>query len=516
MIMGHRRALKALALAATLSTAVMGYQATIQPAAAAASNVTIDFSTAIGQVNPNAFSGTISTYGQSGGSVVAAAKQRTKLKSLGLSTYRVPLQWNGGTIISSAGGGPTNISGDQWVDSIVASGGTPKIVLGGSSDDNFTPSDGANMVNHFKSEGKPVGYWVIGNEPNNAGMSIGTYCQLFNSTVSAMKAVDPTIKVAGPAWSYFNASDLQSFLNCAGNSVDIVDYHHYAMGSTFLDNATALSQTVSYEDEITQIRNMINATVPARAGQIGIQVGEYNWSWRTADGYPGAYQGDDRFYQAVDTVWGASVLGHITRAGGIGHQYADQNGALGETFEKSADATHFGMQVNDPMPIYWGTLMFSGGSMFRPFGPSLVQASTSLPNVEVYASSGPGNVVLINKDPSATRTAVIQTTGLTSGTADVWQTNPNAPFASPTKSTAGITDGQTQVTLPPYSVTTLIMPSAPTPASTPTSTPAPSSTPTPTPTPTPALTPTATPTPTPTPTPQPRRRHWGHGGGSGI
>ena len=422
-------------------------------------NVTIDFGTITQTVANLPFSGSISTYGESGGSIAANAKQRSELGALGPGIYRIPLKWNGGNIISAAGGGPTNISGDTWVNNIKSFGGTPMIVLGGSTGDNdFTSADAVNMVKHFNGvNGPKVTYWVIGNEPNNAGISIGSYCTLFNNTVSAMKAADQTIKVAGPAWSYFSLSDITSFLQCAGNSVDIIDYHHYGMGSTFLDNATALSQTVNYENEIKQVKQAISQQVPSRASSIEVQVGEFNWSWRTADGYQG-YNGDDRFYQAVNTVWSASVLGHIVSAGGRAHQYSDQNGALGITFEKTADATHFGKSVDDPMPIYFGLQMFSGGSLFRGFGSSAVSASTTLSNVEVFASTNQKNVVLINKNASLSQTAVVQLNGSNSTSTDEWQTNSASPFSAPQKvaTLAVQPNGSAQITLPPYSVTTLI------------------------------------------------------------
>ncbi len=141
-------------------------------------NVTVDFANPVQILAPDTFSATISTYAFGGGSIVAAAKQRTALGALGLGYYRVPLQWNNGNPISSAGGGPTNISADSWITNIKAFGGTPEIVLGGTTDNNFTPADAANMVRHFSGNLK-VSRWVIGNEPSNGGMSIANYCSLF-------------------------------------------------------------------------------------------------------------------------------------------------------------------------------------------------------------------------------------------------------------------------------------------------------------------------------------------------
>lgn len=419
-------------------------------------NVTVDFNKPIRQLVPYAFSGTISTYGQK--TIVSSDKQRANLGSLGLGLYRIPLQWNGGNIISSAGGGPKNVSGDSWINNIFAFGGHPMVVIGGSKDNNFTPSDAANLVHHFNSNpNTKITYWVVGNEPSNSGMNMQAYCTLFNSTADAMRAQDPTIKIVGPAWAFFEASALNAFLQCAGNKVDVIDYHHYGMGTTFQDNATALSQTKNWEDEINQIRAMISQIVPNRSDKIEIQVGEYNWAWRTQDGYQG-WNGDDRFYQAVNTVWSASIAGHIMIAGGRGHQYSDQNGALGITFEQTADATHFGQTLNDPMPIYHGLRMFSGGKLFRGFGSAAVATSTSLPDVEVFASTNQKNIVLINKSPIDAKNANVGMGGVLSGAADVWQTNKDLPFADPKKiTTATINNGALHIDLPPYSVTTLVI-----------------------------------------------------------
>lgn len=406
------------------------------------------------------FSSTISTYAETGQSIITSSKQRTMLANLGAGYYRVPLQWNGGNIVSSAGGHPSG-SGDAWIDNIKAIGAQPQIVIGGSADNNFVPSDAANLVRHFNAPTtgriNRVDVWVIGNEPNNGGMSMADYCNLFINTVNAMKAVDPTIKVAGPAWSYYDGGQLRQFLQCAGNLVDIIDYHHYAMGVTWLSTAQALQETANWENEVLQLRAAINELVPTRKSQIEIQVGEFNWSWRTGDGYNG-WQGDDRFYQAINTVWSASVAGHIVKAGGRGHQYADQNGALGITFEKNDAALNYGRQLNDPMPIYFGLQMFSGGNLFRGFGTLPVVATTSLPNVEIFASANYKNIVMINKSPDTAQTASLSLMGYDGGTVDIWQTNKDLPFDAPAKKatlnpvTTGLEFG-----LPPYSVTTFVL-----------------------------------------------------------
>jgi hypothetical protein len=495
--------------------AVTGAAGTFSPSLAGTYNTAVDFTQVTTSLESMPFSSTISTYNAYGTDITQDAAQRAALGNLHAGYYRIPLQFNGGNVVSSAAGGPRGISGDAWISSIKAFGGTPEIVLGGSADDNFSAADAAGMVAHFNrpagGQANPVNVWVIGNEPDVQGMPISVYCSLFNSAAAAMKAVDPAIKVAGPAWSHFDPAVLAAFLQCAGNNLDILDFHDYAMGGNSVDTATALASTGSWGDEVSQAYQLVRQYAPGRG--IQVQVGEYNWSWTTGDGYQG-FQGDDRFYTAVNTVWGASVAGHIAAAGGRGDEYADLNGALGLTFGQQDAAAHYGQALNSPMPIYYGLEMFTGGNLFRGFGSAMAEASTPLPGTEIFAASN-GNIVMINKDPVATQTASIGLTGFSGGTADVWQTNASAPFSAPARVARLNVSNALNFTLPPYSVTTFVLNGGtgpggpPTASSTPTApatepsgpggTPTPSSSPAP-----PSSTPTATwgtPAPTPSGTP---------------
>jgi hypothetical protein len=414
-----------------------------------APDITVDFGRTTSDVNPLAFSGSISTYGEDGGDIVRSpgGKQSTLLRQLGPGLWRVPLKLESGRIVSAAAYVSGDISGDQWVGAIEGFAGTPQIVVEGSRGNNFTPQQAADMERHFRG----VRYWVLGNEPDapseNGGIGLKAYCTKFNQSAEAMRAVNPHILIAGPAWSSYNLLALSDFLKCAGRNVDIIDFHHYGMGDSALSTATALAHTADYGKEIRAVRQLVGR-------KIQVEVGEFNWSWRIDDGWHG-WHGDDRFYQAAATVWGASVIGHIVAAGGIAHPYADQGGALGLTFEKSADAAHYGRQVGDPMPLYWGEIMFTGGQYFRHFGSSLVQATSKQPGIEVFASSHPQDLVLINKTGSAS-TTLIAIHGAFSRTVTVWQTNPDRPFSAPRDDHMKIEGAQLKVALPPYSVTTIL------------------------------------------------------------
>jgi hypothetical protein len=477
-----------------------------------ASNVSVNFNSTVAVLPPDPIGTDISTYGSG---LVTAPKQGTELANLGLTFMKVPIQYHNGTPVSSAGGDPNqNINGDQWVSAIKATGATPEIVIGGGPDDTpgnngsnktddddiFTASDAANLVKYFNTPGtstyNPVEYWAIGNEPDGAGMSVSDYCTLFNAAATAMKAVDPTIKIDGPTFSFYSESSMQQFLNCAGSNVDVLDFHAYGTGGpTPLSDATLLSETSTDGQYLTQLRQMIDATDPTRASQIQMQVGELNLAWEYPDGYANTWSGtttenngsslvnnDSRFFDPFNTVWGAATIGSVLEAGGRAMQYGDQNGGLGLTFDTSGNGTngesmastvnaHYASQgvdvsTYDPMPIYYGMGMFTGFSgtdsnspvKFQGFGTNSVSATSSIANVDVFASSNNDDIVLVNKNPSTAETADVSLTGFAGGTADVWQTNDVNPYTYPTEIASGeAVTNSISVNLPAYSVTTIVL-----------------------------------------------------------
>lgn len=440
---------------------------------AASTNATVDFTKTVSTVAPYAFSGTISTYGNQG-TIVNSAKQRTNLSSLGLGSYRIPLQWNNGSPVSSAEGAAGGPSGDTWVSKIREIGAEPMIVLGGSADNNFSSQDAANMVRHYSGANK-VTYWVIGNEPDNRGISMAQYCNIFNSAADAMKAVDPTIKIIGPAltdYEDYKYADYDAFLRCAGSRVDIVDFHDYGERTQGLAyNIT--SQAERYEGKIKDLRARIQRLVPNRAAQIGIQVGEWNVT-PIANG-----DLDERMYSGGTTVYGALAAGNIAKAGARGHQYSDQNNPLGLTFENQSIAANFGKTVADPMPLYHGIGMFTGEKLFRGFGKQFVEATSDNANVSIYASSNEKNIVLANKNETKTETAAVKLTGFKGGTAEIWQTNKAKPFDAPVKKAVLNVTDVIEYELPAWTVTTVVLSETGSPAPTPTPPTPPAPTPTP-------------------------------------
>jgi hypothetical protein len=267
-----------------------------------------------------------------------------------------------------------------------------------------------------------------------------------------MKAIDRTIKIGGGATAWYDAAFLQTFLRQSGSRVDFVDFHGYAQEGTVSGNYTTLFQIAAgYGHSINNLRSLIQQIVPARASQIGIEVGEWELNWK------GTAQDNINFH----SLWAASVLGNILKAGGWSLFYADKGFALYGNSQTFTDPHGHLVNIHpdDTNAAYHGIGMFTGEGLFRGFGTTMVNASTTLPNVEVFASDNLKNIVVINKDQAVTQTATFFLNGVASGTIDVWRKDESVLFPNPPikQVTIPLENGTFTYQLPPFSVTTFVL-----------------------------------------------------------
>jgi hypothetical protein len=429
-------------------------------------SIVIDYTTPIRKLDPIAIGMDISGYEYP---YVFAndPNEQQKLKSLSIKYMRVDLKYSTSgdptsKIICAANGCDTRWSGDNWVHAIKAIGAQPLIIV------SYNPVDAANMVRHFnKDTDLYVKYWIVGNEPDHAGISASEYSNDFNQDYDAMKAIDPTIKIGGGTTAWYDTPFLQTFLQLSGSRVDFVDFHSYGQqGDVPGDYATLFHMAANYSKSINNLRSLIEQIVPARASQIGIQVGEWELNWG------GSAQANTNFH----AVWTSSVLGHILSSGGWSLFYADKGNALYGYHQSitASDGRIINVDVDDTNPAYHGIGMFTGEQLFRGFGDTIVEANTTDSHLEVYASDNPKNIVVINKDPSIARTATITLHGATgqgqdkgasplptppTRTLDVWRKDEAVLFLDPPTqlSTLSLSNGTFTYQFPPFSTTTFIL-----------------------------------------------------------
>ncbi|WP_158628713.1 glycosyl hydrolase [Dyella choica] len=411
----------------------------------AAENISVNYASVVRTLDPLAVGGADESAYGAPYVLVNDTLQQNRLQLLGVPYMRINLKYStpgnpNSRIVCGAAGCDSRWSGDDWVNHIKAIGAEPVV------EDPTNPSDLPNLVKHFNVDTNNVVHrWLGGiNEPNIHGQNAATYSAAFNVTYDAMKKVDQTILIGGPTIAWYDSGYLQTFLNVSGSRVDFLDFHGYAQGSTQHSYGVLFGKAQAYETDILDLYKRIQATVPSRASAISIEVGEWDLD----------YIGHLLQYTPFETAWGASAMGHILKAGGIGMLYADKGNLLLKTGAEVPNG-----KMDDPTSMYHALGMYTGEGLFPRFGTKLVQSTTSLPNVEVYASDNPKNIVVINKDPSLYQAASIALNGVDAGTAVVWRRDQSSSSsANPVNlGSVNIVNGTFSYSLPPFSVTTFVI-----------------------------------------------------------
>lgn len=358
-------------------------------------------------------------------------------------------------ITCAAAGCDTGLNVDKWVQMMDATGEMPVAGI----PDTLSAADAAAIVRHFTgfaSGGEPITTWIIGNEPESVGESVTTYDARFNALYDAMKKAAPSIKVGGPATLGFDAPFLRQFLADCGSRADFVDFHFYPGHETA---AQLLAGLPVLSQDLSALRGMISTAQPDRAAAIAIHVGEWNFS---AD--PGTL--GDYAFTGFASVLDADILGRILTAGGDSLAWGSKNGPMsllyGDVLAAGGSKPPAGYAQDTPMPLYEGISMFTGQGLFPRFAAIVVSAASIVPGVDAFASAGPDEIVIVNTNAKKAKVSVRGSKG-SPRHAEVWQLHqtgkvPAAPVSKGVIA-ANATDTFT-VTLPPNSVTTLVLTTA--------------------------------------------------------
>lgn len=427
-----------------------GLAAILAPSAGAdEAAVTVDFTTPVAAIEPGDLGASITGYGGLN-YIVNSADHRAAMAAQDFGALRIELEYavpgdHTSRIVCGGDYCHTDYDGDQWIDAIRSLGAEPILVVPAET------ADAVALFEHFDSQA-PITKVIVGNELD-AGtppkMDAAMYSQRFNAIAGAIHALDPTVAVGGPGTAHNNLGYLQTFLTASGAHVDFVDYHDYGKGPEAVSAEQLLAEVADYTSDIAEVRSLIEATVPARAEEIGIQIGEWNMDW--ADPSPACAS----MTTHLPAVWGAATLGTILEADATALVYGDKNGCLGLTGEWGEGTGGDFVDMNEPLPIYHGIGMFTGEGLFRGFGDTMVATTSPDPLLYVFASAGEKNVVIVNTGTAAVTTDV-DFTGLTNATAAVWRSteDQDAPHQD---GTVTITGGTAGVNLPARSVTTLVI-----------------------------------------------------------
>ncbi len=148
--------------------------------------------------------------------------------------------------------------------------------------------------------GKKVTYWEVTNEKDNAyAGDMESLALIFNKANDAMKAVEPSLKVGGPAFANaYNYSGIDAFIKATKDRIDFVSYHTYLPGdgtttkAAVWDSASALGYPDSF------VSGEIKKLVPNRAAVISSFHDEFNME-RTSNTAPWLTDTTSLIYDAL-------------------------------------------------------------------------------------------------------------------------------------------------------------------------------------------------------------------------
>ena len=364
---------------------------------------------------------------------------------------------------------------DSFMGTVDKIGAQPMLIANYGSG---SPDEAAAWVRYANvTKGYGAKYWEIGNElygngyygadwetDNHADHSPTAYANNVLAYVSAMKAVDPTIKVGAVLtlpgnWpdSVVNAGDAgdwnKTVLSVAGSAIDFVIVHWYPAAT---DAATELNEPAMVAGELAQLRQEIDQYAGPNGPHIGIALTEMNGG-ADKDTQPNALFGADAYFTALEhgvfTVdwWDTHNGGGAVSTAPDGATDFDDFGVLSSG---STVGTVTEPPMNTPFPTYYAISML--GKVGRP-GDTMVRAGSDSSMVAAHAvrnANGDLSVLLVNKDPANAHQVALHYAGFTPSTATptVYGYGDEA-----TAITTGSSGTSAMQTLPPYSIETVVL-----------------------------------------------------------
>ncbi|MFD0469442.1 fibronectin type III domain-containing protein [Nonomuraea thailandensis] len=339
-----------------------------------------------------------------------------------------------------------------------------------------TAEEAAAWVRHANiTKGYGVKYWEIGNEnygnghygtaweaDDHADKSPNEYARHVVAYADAMKAVDPTIKIGAVLTTPANWPDAivaegdsgswnKVVLSAAGSKIDFVILHWYP---------GALDRTGHVPDMIQLTREQIARYAGPGSERIGIAMTEFNTgsSSNGTNTQPGALAAADAYAtllaNGVFTVdwWNVhNGIGTVTEV--EGHTDYGDFGLL-SSGACTSDGSVCEPALNTPFAPYYALQMMS--RFARP-GDRFIRAATDQPKVTAHAARRPNGdlaVLLINTSSDTSYPVELGYSGFSPAAGAPTVLSHTNGATAITTSAAGTATAQT---LPPLSLTTVVL-----------------------------------------------------------
>jgi hypothetical protein len=373
-----------------------------------------------------------------------------------------------------------NTDFDTFMGAVRRSGAQPIIIANYGTG---SAAEAADWVRHANIEkGYGARYWEIGNElygnghyganweaDNHADKSPAGYAHEVVAYSRAMKAVDPSIRVGAVLTMPANWPDgltgtgdaatwNQTVLSIAGPDIDFVVLHWYPAGvdpASGGDPAPMLTRTAQLADAVHVVRQQVARYAGPGAARIGIAMTETSSGVGT-NTQPGALFAADAYSTLLENGVFAVNWWDVHNGAGAVRTVAGQTdyGDWGLLSSGTCVAGGCEPAKNTPFAPYYAIQLLS---RFIRTGDQLVRAGADEPLVAAHAARRPDGdlaVLLVNKDPDNARQVDLRYAGFTPAAAAPTVLSFTNGATSVSSEQAG---SPTSRTLPPYSLTVLVL-----------------------------------------------------------
>jgi len=385
----------------------------------------------------------------------------------------------------------TNNNFDAFMGIVKATGATPILTVNYGTDPTGTTGGSTSLAAAWVqysnvTKGYGVKYWEIGNEvygngfygadwePDlHSGKDPTTYGTNVVAFSKAMKAIDPTIKIGAVLTAPGNWPDGQTpswnnnaLAQCI-NNIDFVILHWYPQGPGGETDAGLLSSptsgTYSIPNMMATIRSLLTQYGGANASKIQVLVTETNSVYadpgkQTTSVVNGMFIADSALTWIENGATNMDVWdlhnSSYTQGNNASTLYGSNN--YGD-FGILSNATSGEPALDTPFPAYYGMKM---AALTGQGGDTLVSTTSSNSLLTTHAVKQAGGnlaLMLINKDPSNATTATVSVAGYTpaaTGTTYLYGSG-NSTIKSSTLSNTG--GGSFTVSVPFYSIATVVL-----------------------------------------------------------
>ena len=290
---------------------------------------------------------------------------------------------------------------------------------------NASPELAADWVRYCnKVKCYDIKYWEVGDEQWGTWAAGHTtpekYAERFIQFAKAMKAVDPTIKIAADVKPSDDPNDWTCrVLKAAGNYIDMVTFSYYPLTNKN-ENADSLFASIgSYRRDYETIRHALEETLPIVDPVNGKEKADSMWiinvGYNSINGRPGPIT-----LSISNALWVADLVGTMAELGeqmscywALHNSYPPRGGDYGILSEDGKNTPSYNYYV---FPIYT-----------HLFGRELVESSSSDSSLSVYSSmfgKDTLSIILINKKKRSSKHVAFQVNGFEpQGSASVWILN---------------------------------------------------------------------------------------------